>query len=201
MALAVTGCAVDGGDFSQATQPSDACPDCYDPIELADDGPDGQLSEHSVDGEPSVGCGNGIVEGAEHCDDGNTIADDGCSTLCALEFGWYCDGEPSACLTACGDGRVAGRELCDDGNHEARDGCNKCSVESGWSCALSPSVCGPVCGDGIVMPGFENCDDGNTRENDGCSSDCAIDHGWYCTGSPSFCKVGECILRADGSCS
>ena len=31
------------------------------------------------------GCGNAIVEGTEHCDDGNTIAGDGCSDVCAYE--------------------------------------------------------------------------------------------------------------------
>lgn len=31
------------------------------------------------------GCGNGIVEGEETCDDGNTIAGDGCSSTCTWE--------------------------------------------------------------------------------------------------------------------
>jgi cysteine-rich repeat protein len=31
------------------------------------------------------GCGNGLLEGAEACDDGDTIAEDGCSASCALE--------------------------------------------------------------------------------------------------------------------
>lgn len=36
---------------------------------------------------PSGGevCGNGIIEGAEECDDGNTTSGDGCSATCALE--------------------------------------------------------------------------------------------------------------------
>lgn len=39
---------------------------------------------------PSVSqgtCGNGIVEGGEQCDDGNTKARDGCSKLCTVEIG------------------------------------------------------------------------------------------------------------------
>ncbi len=32
-----------------------------------------------------VGCGNGIVEPPEECDDGNTVSGDGCSSFCKLE--------------------------------------------------------------------------------------------------------------------
>jgi cysteine-rich repeat protein len=31
------------------------------------------------------GCGNGFVQGAEQCDDGNTVANDGCSATCTWE--------------------------------------------------------------------------------------------------------------------
>ena len=34
-----------------------------------------------------LSCGNGIVEGGEQCDDGNTDPDDGCDALCQLECG------------------------------------------------------------------------------------------------------------------
>lgn len=33
-----------------------------------------------------MGCGNGIREASERCDDGNTMAGDGCSATCTLEF-------------------------------------------------------------------------------------------------------------------
>jgi len=32
-------------------------------------------------------CGNGIIEGNEECDDGNTVSNDGCSSSCVTEFG------------------------------------------------------------------------------------------------------------------
>eukprot|EP00161_Ancyromonas_sigmoides_P023931 TRINITY_DN75_c0_g1_i4.p2 TRINITY_DN75_c0_g1~~TRINITY_DN75_c0_g1_i4.p2 ORF type:complete len:4802 (-),score=2623.75 TRINITY_DN75_c0_g1_i4:194-14599(-) len=35
-------------------------------------------------------CGNGILEGNENCDDGNSASNDGCSSLCRREKGWYC---------------------------------------------------------------------------------------------------------------
>ena len=55
-------------------------------------------------------CGNGIVEGAEACDDGNTIQTDACLNTCKA--------------ASCGDGLVqAGVETCDDGNADEDDGC------------------------------------------------------------------------------
>jgi cysteine-rich repeat protein len=42
-------------------------------------------------------CGNGVVEGAEECDDGDTVDGDGCSSSCKVERGWSCNGNPSKC--------------------------------------------------------------------------------------------------------
>jgi cysteine-rich repeat protein len=47
-------------------------------------------------------CGNGIVEAGEECDDGNTVACDGCSPTCRVE--------------RCGNGRIECGEECDDGS-------------------------------------------------------------------------------------
>ncbi|TMA57855.1 MAG: DUF4215 domain-containing protein, partial [Deltaproteobacteria bacterium] len=49
-------------------------------------------------------CGDGLVEGSEQCDDGNTANGDGCSSICTLESGFSCSGNPSVCTSACGDG-------------------------------------------------------------------------------------------------
>ena len=48
-------------------------------------------------GSPSPVCGDGVIEGGEECDDENTDDDDGCSSLCAVESGYSCIGEPSIC--------------------------------------------------------------------------------------------------------
>ena len=52
-------------------------------------------------------CGDGVREGTEACDDGNTTFDDGCSSSCQVESGWYCSGSPSVCTIlpagTCGD--------------------------------------------------------------------------------------------------
>lgn len=143
-------------------------------------------------------CGDGLVEGAEACDDGNTVDGDGCTSACAIADGFRCIGEPSVCSPestepACGNGFVETGETCDDGNTLAGDGCsNICVVESGYECTGEPSVCesvstDPVCGDGVVEAS-ETCDDGNLTPGDGCSSFCDEEPGYECSGTPSVCS-------------
>lgn len=87
-------------------------------------------------------CGDGVIEGAEVCDDGNIFSDDGCSSTCEVEAGWNClVGEPTVCTPMCGDGTIADEEECDDGNTQGDDGCVACRVETGWECSGAPSVC------------------------------------------------------------
>jgi cysteine-rich repeat protein len=82
------------------------------------------------------GCGDGILDPGEGCDDGNTTDCDGCSAACRVE-------------TGCGDGVVCGAEQCDDGNATSCDGCSPaCAIELG-----------PQCGDGITNAACdEECD-------------------------------------------
>jgi len=44
-------------------------------------------------------CGDGIINGNDICDDGNTANGDGCSNACVIESGWTCSGQPSVCKT------------------------------------------------------------------------------------------------------
>ncbi len=96
---------------------------------------------------PEPVCGDGKIEGAEVCDDGNLDDGDECT---------------AACLPArCGDGLVrTGLEECDDGNRVDDDGCTN-------GCRL------PRCGDGLLQEG-EACDDGNPDPGDGCPPGCAL---------------------------
>jgi cysteine-rich repeat protein len=55
-------------------------------------------------------CGDGIRDGAEACDDGNTTPGDGCRADCRG-------------IEVCGDGLVDLGEFCDDGNTIDGDGC------------------------------------------------------------------------------
>lgn len=145
-------------------------------------------------------CGNGRMEASERCDDGNTVAHDGC-TGCLVDAGFRCgivagEQEPSVCTRAfsgsCGDGLIDAIEQCDDGNVRDTDGCSHlCTVELGFSCSGVPSYCGvplPVCGNGIIESG-EDCDDANIRPRDGCTPRCRLQEGWRCGSVPSECWV------------
>lgn len=62
-----------------------------------------------VDGALLV-CGDGIVNGPEACDDGNTADGDGCNSSCMSEVA------PVAPVTLCGNGIVEAGETCDEGS-------------------------------------------------------------------------------------
>jgi uncharacterized repeat protein (TIGR01451 family) len=105
-------------------------------------------------------CGNGKLETSgcsqgpggtpcEQCDDGNTVAGDGCSPLCRIE------GPPKP--LGCGDGivQIGLGEQCDDGNNVPGDGCEP-------DCTLTPKgATGTLCvlkfndlnGNGVQDPG------------------------------------------------
>lgn len=108
------------------------------------------------------GCGNGVIDGNEECDDGNTSNQDACLNNCH-------DG-------VCGDGyRWVGVEECDDGNTSNQDAClNSCDEAT--------------CGDGYRWMAEEECDDGDTTSGDGCSSSCVLE---YCGDGVVQSGLGE----------
>ena len=124
----------------------------------------------------STVCGDKKITGVETCDDGNTVAGDGCSSACQLEAGWVCPIVGAACrAAACGDKIVAGNETCDDGNTNSGDGCSStCQREDGWVCPAGQPCRKTVCGDKIPE-GSEQCDDGNLIPYDGCSPTCTLE--------------------------
>ena len=129
-------------------------------------------------------CGDGIRAGAEDCDDGNAIDDDGCGITCATGPGWVCTITsklgPTRCVEVCGNNITTPGEECDDGNTVDFDGCSDtCEVEYGYTCdGAEPQLCMTTCGDGILAE-YEVCDDGNTFDGDGCSSTCVVESGEY----------------------
>lgn len=168
---------------------------------------------------PTSTCGNGIIEGAEQCDDGNNNPGDGCDPICVLE-------------PICGNNILEGGEQCDDGNAAAGDGCSStCQIEQIEECLemelvfgseaedICTNACGiadcyfnnnnnliffndtctvgcgfSTCGNGVIETG-EDCDDGNTTDGDGCSSVCANE-----AGTNPVLPILECVLnRGSGS--
>lgn len=79
----------------------------------------------------TTSCGNGAIDLAEVCDDGNAAMSDGCSPTCDVELGYACTGAPSVCGSACGNGQLDTGEECDDDNTAAGDRCSPtCTLES-----------------------------------------------------------------------
>lgn len=147
-------------------------------------------------------CRNGLVEGSEQCDDGNTVAGDGCDLFCFTEPGFACDGTPSVCEPVCGDALVVAGEPCDDGNTDPGDGCDaSCQLEPGYVCEGEPSTCDQSCGNGAIAPS-EECDDGNVDPGDGCDANCAVEHGFACVSEPSTCTstCGDGVVASDEAC-
>jgi cysteine-rich repeat protein len=149
-------------------------------------------------------CGDGRVDLAESCDDGNTIEGDGCDGWCWLESDSVCPTPGQACIKAskCGSGIVTSKKVCDDGNTMDGDGCSRdCNtVEHGWRCPLPGKRCIPACGDGILIGG-ELCDDGNNNDGDGCSSFCLIEPGYRCPVVGTLCVASLCSgIDAGGAC-
>ncbi len=116
--------------------------------------------EFDAPASPSPACGNGLLETGETCDQGNTVAGDGCSSSCQTESGWVCTNQPSLCVqsTDCGNNQIEGSEACDSSNLN-----NQSCVSLGYSggrlncspqcefdftqCTSSPST--PACSDGL----------------------------------------------------
>ena len=121
------------------------------------------------------GCGDGEVNGAETCDDGNLDMSDGCLNSCVL--------------ASCGDGVLhVGVEACDDENDDNTDACtDRCEIAS--------------CGDGYLQEG-EVCDEGG--ESATCNSDCTLamcGDGVANTSSGEECDESGDGLTCNADCS
>ena len=110
-----------------------------------------------------VGCGDGVLDADETCDDGNWIAGDGCSASCKLEVTIGCTAD----------------DQCDSGLCDLPTGQCVCQRDldcfNNQICDLSeePSACEDAgsCGNNVLDAG-EECDDGNVFGGDGCSPTC-----------------------------
>ncbi|GMU00983.1 hypothetical protein KH5H1_51030 [Corallococcus caeni] len=150
-------------------------------------------------GSPSS-CGDGVKEGDEGCDDGDTKSGDGCSASCQVEQGWNCGATGLRCHAArCGDAIIAAPEECEDGNTASGDGCNdSCRLEQGYKCDGVGKTCvKTTCGD-AKTEGTEQCDDGNNDLGDGCSPSCQLEP--RCTGGNCTNVCGDGVLAADEQC-
>lgn len=114
-------------------------------------------------------CGNGVTEGAEVCDDGNTDNNDACLNTCVS--------------ASCGDGFIqTGVEQCDDANTANGDGCSSaCQTETSSTpppsstppSSPAPADTGGAGGSGVSETGsdVENGTEVDTAETDSETTD------------------------------
>ncbi|MEK7617295.1 MAG: DUF4215 domain-containing protein, partial [Patescibacteria group bacterium] len=128
--------------------------------------PTGSFTFASATG--TTGCGNGVIDSEETCDDGNIVNGDGCSSTCQDEIpGPICD-----------NGNLEVGELCDktllNGIVCTDLGYTGGTLACDSNCQFVTSQCTSVtigCGNGVI-DSEETCDDGNIVNGDGCSSTC-----------------------------
>ncbi len=154
------------------------------------------------------GCGDGRVAAeGEQCDDGNTEGGDGCDSSCAIEGGWQCSGEPSACTETVEPPTC--ETSCDDLNPCTDDFCNDAG-----ECAFSyntepcddddPCTSGDACSMGTCAGEAYTCDDENPCTDDACNGDgtCSYENnGGTCDDddpctSGDACSMGACAGEA-----
>ncbi len=112
---------------------------------------------------PAAVCGDGILEGTEDCDDGNTADGDCCSSTCAFETGGCDDGEfcngadtcdGAGTCTHAGDPCAAGGEC----NATCNEGTDDCFDAAGGACGSSADT---VCDDADTCDGGGGCQANN----------------------------------------
>jgi cysteine-rich repeat protein len=115
-------------------------------------------------------CGDGVVDTAEECDDGNPFTGDGCDNDCTFTCTEAAD---------CDDDQVCnGAETCQI-DHTCAPGTpasetTACDLPEGGTGHCRAGLCvSATCGNGTTETG-EECDDGNAIEGDGCESDCTF---------------------------
>ncbi len=209
--------------FDGTTRPREVCDDgsfcddgttaCTDATDCAGIGDESCAPRDgtgcSADCQSNEICGDAYLNFNETCDDGNTVATDGCDANCILTPGWSCPTLGGPCDEVCGDGLVVGLEGCDDDGLVNGDGCtDNCRIEPGWDCPTAAGVggaCTPICGDLLVRLG-ETCDDGNVLPLDGCDDTCTIEVGWSCPdtvdafGGPCVANCGDGDIFANEEC-
>ncbi len=169
-----------------------------------DDSPDAPLP----DSQPPATCGNGVVEGDEQCDDGDTETDNVCDATCRSTCGngSLDDGVGETCDTGIATGSGVCPSTCDDSDACTADvlegtGCIAACVNAAITDAIdgdgccpdgananTDADCGAECGNGILETG-ELCDTAITAGSGACPTTCS--DGIQCT-TDALVSGGTC---------
>jgi|JI10StandDraft_1071094.scaffolds.fasta_scaffold03508_9 cysteine-rich repeat protein len=181
-----------------------------------------------IDAPPTI-CGNGTVEGAEECDDGNQVEDAVCTATCRFTcgngvvdegFGELCDtgiaSGPGACPSTCEDGMACTSDVLAGSGCQAQclnspitvpaagDGCCPAGAN-----ATTDSDCPAVCGNMVVESG-EVCDTGIVAGTGACPTALTCNDLMACT-TDTLTGAGTCAatcghttittpMNGDGCC-
>ncbi|MFY1824521.1 LamG-like jellyroll fold domain-containing protein [Myxococcus fulvus] len=128
-------------------------------------------------------CGDGVLGGQEVCDDGNQLSGDGCNSVCQVEPGYSCTGQPSVCTDI---------DECANGTANCQPG--ELCVNTPGSYTCEPDLCA-----GVVCAPLDACHVAGTCNplTGQCSNPAAPDgtecsDGNACT-QPDTCQEGVCI--------
>ena len=158
-----------------------------------------------------AGCGNGVKDVGEDCDDGNVDDTDGCTKLCKFTCASDAD---------CDDGnKCNGTETCTVATHKCKVGTAvSCSPKSGCTGACEPSTgacsypdadkdgvsCDKDCNDAdpAMFPGAFECKDGkdndcNTSTSDTSAPSCVC---YRDQDKDGYAVIGADTLASAGSC-
>jgi cysteine-rich repeat protein len=128
-----------------------------------------------IAGSPRLRDGINNQGGIENCDDGNTIAGDGCNGICHVV-------RTGPAIRRCARARthaataISAGEVRDDRNTADGDGCNAtCTVQDPAHTCIPGSLCALVPVETGASSRARTGDDGNATANDGCSASCQVE--------------------------
>jgi cysteine-rich repeat protein len=185
-------------------------PDCNDATTVSCDtcGREGSCSTGLCPGSVAgtnnatcVGCGNGMPDTGEACDDGNNTPGDGCTANCALENApvWTCNplyyGANDGCNCGCG---IVDPD-CADSTLASCDGCNQPGSCSQQPCpgninAVNNAICDWTCNPFYYADG-NVCDCGCGIPDPDCA-DTTVASCQICD-DPGSCGTGPCPANID----